>query len=74
MQRILQTAALLGAFLVLCFGLWQGWSFLVTFKKMVVGYLAIFILGAFALLALQAAGSDEEEGNGTTGNESKKTT
>lgn len=62
MQRILQTMALLGTFLVLCVGLWQGWSLFVTFKKMAVAYMAIFILGAFAVLALQAAGHEPEDG------------
>ena len=62
MQRILQTMALLGAFLVLCVGLWQGWSLYVTFKKMAVAYMAIFILGALAVLALQAAGHEPGDG------------
>jgi len=67
MQRLLQTVALLGAFLVLCAGLWQGWSLFVTVKKMTVAYLGIFILGALATLAFQAAGNETHDGAGHPG-------
>jgi len=61
MLRWLQTLALVAAFIVLCAGLWQGWAFSVTLRKMVLSYLALFLVGGLAALAFQAVGRDSPE-------------
>lgn len=60
MLRLLQTIALAAAFLVLCAGVWQGWAFTVTVRKMILAYLVLFILGGLAMLAIRASGQEEE--------------
>ncbi len=59
MQKVIQTIALLAAFLTLCAGLWQGWSFPVTMKKLVFSYMGIFLTGAFMVLAIRLVGELE---------------
>lgn len=60
MLRLLQTIALAAAFLVLCAGVWQEWAFSVTVRKMILAYLVLFILGGLSMLAIRAAGQEEE--------------
>jgi len=56
MQRMIQTLALAAAFLALCAGLWQGWAFVVTVKKILLSYMGVFISGALMVLAIRVAG------------------
>ncbi len=56
MQRLIQTLALVAAFLTLCAGLWQGWTFMVTIKKVLLSYMGVFISGALMVLAIRVAG------------------
>ena len=53
MPRLIHTIALAAAATVLGVGLWQGWSLLATGRRLVVAYLAFFVLGAVLALAVR---------------------
>ncbi len=59
MQRIIQTMALAAAFLTLCAGVWQGWAFVVTVKKILLAYMGVFFIGSMMVLAVRLAGAWE---------------
>ncbi len=53
MPRLIHTIALAASAAVLGAGLWRGWSLLATGRRLVVAYLAFFILGAVLALAVR---------------------
>ncbi len=61
MQRIIQTMALAAAFLTLCAGVWQGWAFVVSLKKILLAYMGVFFIGSMMVLAIRLAGAWEQE-------------
>jgi len=54
MQRLISTLAMTAGFAVLVAGLWQDWGLLTTLKRLVIAYMAFFILGSLMALAVRA--------------------
>ena len=61
MLRLVNTLALAAALVVLAVSLWQDWSLLATLKRMAVGYLGFYFLGAVAGVAVKLAGALEKD-------------
>ncbi len=53
MQRFISLIAMTACFTVLVAGLWQDWGLLTTLKRMVIAYLAFFIMGSLMALSVR---------------------
>jgi len=53
MNRLIHTIGLAAAAIVLAVGLWEGWGFLATGKRMIVAYMAFFFLTGLLALAMR---------------------
>lgn len=53
MYRLIHSIALLSALLVVVAGLWQDWGLLTSLKRIVVSYLAFFVLGSLMVVGMR---------------------
>ena len=61
MYKVVQNLALAAALLALVASLWQDWSLITTVKRMLVGYLVFFFLGALMALTVKLVGVLEKD-------------
>lgn len=62
MPRVIHTVALAASAAVLGAGLWRDWSVTVTGQRLVVAYVAFYVLGVVLALALRLAPRPKRSG------------